>query len=162
SEAIPRRRIAPQALARFASRVRQLTRRQSGRSVKQTIAQLSVYLTGWRGYFGLLPDSLGLARPGRMGSAAAALPRLGAMALRPAALPRVAPTRDQHAAGGHHGGRGPRSWPVAAQPASRSPGRLAHGLLHHTWSAHPGAGHRMMPPPNRRVRTRTHGGVGGA
>src|ERR1700756_5380058 len=52
SETAPRRRIAPQALARFASRVRQVTRRQSGRNLEQTIAQLSVYLTGWRGYFG--------------------------------------------------------------------------------------------------------------
>jgi RNA-directed DNA polymerase len=52
SETAPRRRIAPQALSRFASRVRQVTRRQSGRNLEQTIAQLSVYLTGWRGYFG--------------------------------------------------------------------------------------------------------------
>ncbi|MBV8507428.1 MAG: group II intron reverse transcriptase/maturase [Alphaproteobacteria bacterium] len=52
SETAPRRRIAPQALARFARRVRALTRRQSGRSLEQTIDQLSVYLTGWRGYFG--------------------------------------------------------------------------------------------------------------
>jgi RNA-directed DNA polymerase len=52
SETAPRRRIAPQALARFASRVRALTRRQSGRSLEQTIDQLSVFLTGWRGYFG--------------------------------------------------------------------------------------------------------------
>jgi RNA-directed DNA polymerase len=52
SEAAPRRRIAPQALARFAGRVRQLTRRQSGRNLERTIERLSVYLTGWRGYFG--------------------------------------------------------------------------------------------------------------
>ena len=52
SEAEPRRRIAPQALARFTSRVRALTRRTQGASLKQTIARLSVYLTGWRGYFG--------------------------------------------------------------------------------------------------------------
>jgi RNA-directed DNA polymerase len=52
SETAPRRRIAPQTRARFASRVRALTRRQSGRSLQQTIDQLSVYLTGWRGCFG--------------------------------------------------------------------------------------------------------------
>jgi RNA-directed DNA polymerase len=52
SETVPRRRIAPQALVRFASRVRQLTRRTKGSSLEQTIARLSVYLTGWRGYFG--------------------------------------------------------------------------------------------------------------
>src|SRR5438094_123719 len=78
-----------------------------------------------------------------------------------AALPRLAPTRDQPAAGGHHGRCGTRPWPVAAQPASRRPGRLARDLLRRAWPANPGAGRRMTPPPNRRGRTRTHGGVGG-
>jgi RNA-directed DNA polymerase len=48
----PRRRIAPQALARFKSRVRVLTRRTRGASLAQTIEELSRYLVGWRGYFG--------------------------------------------------------------------------------------------------------------
>ncbi len=48
----PRRRIAPQALVRFKARVRELTRRTCGRSLKQIVKELSVYLTGWRGYFG--------------------------------------------------------------------------------------------------------------
>jgi RNA-directed DNA polymerase len=48
----PRRRIAPQALARFKARVRELTRRTCGRSLAQIVKELSVYLTGWRGYFG--------------------------------------------------------------------------------------------------------------
>jgi RNA-directed DNA polymerase len=48
----PRRRIAPQAIARFKARVRELTRRQSGRSLEQIIEKLSPYLKGWRGYFG--------------------------------------------------------------------------------------------------------------
>jgi RNA-directed DNA polymerase len=48
----PRRRIAPQALARFKAKVRELTRRTCGRSLAQTVKELSVYLTGWRGYFG--------------------------------------------------------------------------------------------------------------
>src|SRR5690242_2075177 len=52
SEAEPRRRIAPQALARFTSRVRALTRRTAGVSLDQAIDRLSIYLTGWRGYFG--------------------------------------------------------------------------------------------------------------
>ena len=48
----PRRRIAPQAIARFKARVRELTRRTGGRSLAQVIKQLSIYLSGWRGYFG--------------------------------------------------------------------------------------------------------------
>jgi RNA-directed DNA polymerase len=48
----PRRRIAPQALARFKARVRELTRRTCGRSLTQIAKELSRYLIGWRGYFG--------------------------------------------------------------------------------------------------------------
>jgi RNA-directed DNA polymerase len=48
----PRRRIAPQALARFKAKVRDLTRRTRGRSLGQIAKELSVYLIGWRGYFG--------------------------------------------------------------------------------------------------------------
>jgi RNA-directed DNA polymerase len=48
----PRRCIAPQSLARFRSRVRELTRRNRGRSLPQIVKELSVYLIGWRGYFG--------------------------------------------------------------------------------------------------------------
>jgi RNA-directed DNA polymerase len=52
NEQEPRRRIAPQALARFKSRVRELTRRTRGVSLAQMITELSRYLVGWRGYFG--------------------------------------------------------------------------------------------------------------
>jgi RNA-directed DNA polymerase len=48
----PRRRIAPQAVARFKARVRELTRRTHGASLPQIIKELSIYLVGWRGYFG--------------------------------------------------------------------------------------------------------------
>lgn len=48
----PKRRIAPQAIGRFKKRVRELTRRTRGSSLKQMIQKLSRYLVGWRGYFG--------------------------------------------------------------------------------------------------------------
>jgi RNA-directed DNA polymerase len=48
----PRRRIAPQAIARFKAKVRELTRRTGGKSLAQIAKELSVYLIGWRGYFG--------------------------------------------------------------------------------------------------------------
>jgi RNA-directed DNA polymerase len=48
----PRRRIAPQALDRLRSKVRELTRRSRGNSLAQIVKELSVYLIGWRGYFG--------------------------------------------------------------------------------------------------------------
>ena len=50
--ATPKRRIAPQALARFKERVREATRRTRGASLEQIVEDLSRYLIGWRGYFG--------------------------------------------------------------------------------------------------------------
>jgi RNA-directed DNA polymerase len=49
----PKRRIAPQALARLKAKVRELTRRSKGASLARIVEDLSRYLTGWRGYFGL-------------------------------------------------------------------------------------------------------------
>jgi RNA-directed DNA polymerase len=48
----PRRRIAPQAIARFKAKARELTRRTRGQSLAQIAKGLSLYLIGWRGYFG--------------------------------------------------------------------------------------------------------------
>ena len=48
----PKRRIAPKALDRFKKRVRELTRRTRGVSLEEMIAEVAVYLRGWRGYFG--------------------------------------------------------------------------------------------------------------
>jgi RNA-directed DNA polymerase len=47
-----KRRIAPKALDRFKERVRELTRRTRGVSLRQMAVQLAVYLRGWQGYFG--------------------------------------------------------------------------------------------------------------
>jgi RNA-directed DNA polymerase len=46
------RRIAPQALKKFKTRIRDLTRRTRGLSLEQVIEDLAPYLIGWRGYFG--------------------------------------------------------------------------------------------------------------
>jgi len=48
----PRRRIAPQAIARFKAKVRERTRRTCGKSLSQVAKELSCYLIGWRAYFG--------------------------------------------------------------------------------------------------------------
>ncbi|MCP4897484.1 MAG: group II intron reverse transcriptase/maturase [bacterium] len=46
-------RISPQAQKRFKDRVRQLTRRNNGQSMARNIHDLSEYLRGWVGYFGI-------------------------------------------------------------------------------------------------------------
>ena len=47
-----KRVIAPKALDRFKRRVRDITRRAKGVSMKTTIEELAPYMRGWRGYFG--------------------------------------------------------------------------------------------------------------
>ena len=48
---IVKRRVAPQALGRMKDRVREITRRNGGRSLAEVSKELRVYLAGWRGYF---------------------------------------------------------------------------------------------------------------
>ena len=48
-----KRRIAPKAIKRFKAKVRKLTNRHKGRTLRQMVEPLSEYLRGWRGYFGL-------------------------------------------------------------------------------------------------------------
>ena len=48
-----RRRVAPQALREMKDRVRQITCRSGGRSLKAVGAALREYLTGWKNYFQL-------------------------------------------------------------------------------------------------------------
>jgi RNA-directed DNA polymerase len=48
----PKRRIAPKALDRFKARIRAITRRAKGTSIKTTVEELARYMRGWRGYFG--------------------------------------------------------------------------------------------------------------
>jgi RNA-directed DNA polymerase len=48
----PKRKIAPKALDKFKDRVREITLGSRGRSMKQTIDELSRYLQGWIAYFG--------------------------------------------------------------------------------------------------------------
>jgi len=47
-----KRTIAPKSLERFKQRIRDITRRVKGVSVKATMEELARYMLGWRGYFG--------------------------------------------------------------------------------------------------------------
>src|SRR5476651_2720562 len=48
----PKRTIAPKSLDRFKQRIRDITRRAEGVSIKATMEELARYMLGWRGYFG--------------------------------------------------------------------------------------------------------------
>src|SRR5258705_3137197 len=46
-----KRKIAPKSLERFKQRIREITRRAKGVSIKTTMEELAPYMRGWRGYF---------------------------------------------------------------------------------------------------------------
>jgi len=82
-----RRVIAPKALDRFKRRVREITRRAKGVSMRTTIDELAPYMRGWRGYFGFCetPEVLiGLTRWVRRDSG----PRCGGSGKHPAVVAR--------------------------------------------------------------------------
>jgi RNA-directed DNA polymerase len=159
-DAEPRRRIAPQA-----GPVYQLgagaDAAHGGREPAPSHRPAVDLSDGLARLFRVLSDARTAAKSGGMGATAVALSCLGAMAHRQATLHRAAPIRDRALACGHYHSGGAPARPLASQSASGPPSRSVQRLLRRQWSAHPGPGRRMTPPPNRRVRTRTHGGVGG-
>ena len=46
-----KRMIAPKSLGRFKQRIREITRRARGVSIKTTMEELATYMRGWRSYF---------------------------------------------------------------------------------------------------------------
>src|SRR5271169_2372534 len=153
-----KRRLAPQTVARFKARVRELTRRTRGRSLAQIIEELSRYLKGWRAYFGFCetPSVLrGLDHWTRRRLRAVPWKQWKRGRTRFAELRRRGVGRDLAAqtAGSPHG-----PWRLSNSPA------LALAFPNAALAA---LGLPLLVPtkpsnlPNRRVRTRTHGGVGG-
>ena len=154
----PRRRIAPQALARLKSRVRELTRRTRGASLAQIVEALSRYLVGWRGYFGFCETPSVLRRLDQW-----IRRRLRAVAWRQwkrgrtrfAELRRRGVGKDLAAqtAGSPHG-----PWRLSNSPALAIaiPTALLTTLGLAALDALP-----PLNPSNRRIRTRMSGGVGG-
>jgi len=47
-----KRKIAPKAISRFRERVREITHRSRGKSMKPVMEELARYIRGWRGYYG--------------------------------------------------------------------------------------------------------------
>ena len=56
-----KRRVAPKALHAMKDRVREITRRNGGRSLERVVAELRSYLVGWKNYF-RLADTPGVFR----------------------------------------------------------------------------------------------------
>ena len=107
----------------------------------------------------LLRNSVGVARTRRVDQAAAARHRLEAMEAWTHSLCRAATPRRRPGPGGAN--RRQPTWPLAAQQQPRAHHCSAKRLLRLTRLGFR-RGHRdPHNPPNRRIRTRTSGGVGG-
>jgi RNA-directed DNA polymerase len=48
----PRRKVSEKAVLGFKAKVRELTSRTRGRTIRQIVAELRSYILGWKGYFG--------------------------------------------------------------------------------------------------------------
>jgi RNA-directed DNA polymerase len=154
-----KRRLAPQTVVRFKARVLEMTRRTRGMSLAQIIGELSRYLRGWRGYFGFCetPSVLReLDQWMRRRLRALVWKQWKRGRTRFAELRRRGVGRDLAAttAGSPHG-----PWRLSNSPALA----LAFPNAFLAALGLPFLAPRQPHnPPNRRVRTRTHGGVGGA
>ena len=154
----PKRRLAPKAIARFKQRVRELTRRTRGVKVETMVAQLSRYLLGWRRYFGFCQTpwvlrSLDKWLRRRLRSVVWKQWKRGKV--RFAELRKRGVSKDLAAktAGSAHG-----PWRLSNSPALNIALPNAYfaalGLI-------PLVVNLRLNSPNRRVRTRMHGGVTG-
>jgi RNA-directed DNA polymerase len=117
-----RRVIAPKALDRFKQRIREITRRAKGVSMKTTMEELAPYMRGWRSYFGFCetPEVLiGLTRWVRLRLRAALWRQWKTPGRRRAALLELG-VRSRLARNTAGSGRGP--WYLARAQA------LAYGL----------------------------------
>jgi RNA-directed DNA polymerase len=153
-----KRAIAPKALGRFKERVRDITRRAKGVSIEAMMAELVPYLRGWRGYFGFCETQdvlLGLLRWVRLRLRAALWRQRKTQHRRRAALLELG-VRPRLASNTAGSGLGP--WYLARAKA------LSVGLSHAYFESlglPSFVDEERYQLSNRRVRTRTHGGVAG-
>ena len=153
-----KRRLAPQTVVRFKAKVRELARRTRGRSLGQIIEELGRYLTGWRAYFGFCetPSVLReLDQWTRRRLRAVAWTHWKRGPTRYVELVRRGVSRELAAeiAGSPHG-----PWRISKTPALH----VAFSLAAFAALKLPTLAPRTpINPPNRRIRTRMYGGVGG-
>jgi RNA-directed DNA polymerase len=154
-----KRAIATKALDRFKQRIREITRRAKGVSMKTTIEELAPYMRGWRSYFGFCetPEVLiYLTRWVRLRLRAAMWRQWKTPRRRRAALLELG-VRPRLASNTAGSGLGP--WYLAKAKA------LSVGLSNAYFKSLglPSLFEEMpnVTTSNRRIRTRTYGGVAG-
>ena len=155
----PKRRIAPKALERFKKQVRELTQRTRGVSLEQMIAELAVYARGWGGYFNhcqtpSVLKALDEWMRRRLRSVAWKQWKHGRARFRELRQRGVGKELAAQTAGSAHG-----PWRIAGSPALSF--ALPNVYLNSLGLPTLDGARERLNQPNRRIRTRTYGGVGG-
>ncbi|MFS8981614.1 reverse transcriptase domain-containing protein [Cupriavidus necator] len=152
-----RRAVSPSALLRFKDRVRSITRRSRGVGLDQIVDEVRRYLIGWRGYFGFA-ETPSLLRD---------LDCWVRRRLRCFVWKQWKRSRTRFAEMVARGVKKDLAAKAAGSPHSHWRLSLAPGITIALPNSYfdslglPSLGPRRSTKPNRRVRTRTHGGVGG-
>ncbi len=160
-----RRRVAPKALAAMKERVREITTRNGGMSMDRVIAELRSYLTGWKAYFRLaetprvfrdldewIRHRLRLVQLKQWKRGKTVYREMRARGVRPDLAARVAGnTRSwwRNASMAIHVALPTSCYDRAGVPRAVTTVQESRGLL------------ADLNDSNRRMRTRTSGGVGG-
>jgi len=158
SAGVPKRRIAPKAVDRFKGRVRTLTCRTRSVSIERMAEQLAQYLRGWIGYFGYCqtPSILQILEEWTRHRLRSVIWRQWKRGTRRFSELVLRGVDRQLSANTAASKRGP--WRVANSPALYLALPNAYfdslGIPRLTASA-------LLNSPNRRMRTRMSGGVGG-
>ena len=160
SAGTPKRRIAPKAVDRFKERIRELTSRTRGVSMERMAEELSRYLRGWIGYFGKCEtpsvlESLEQWLRRRLRSAIWKQWKRGTTRFAELRQRDVGKDLAAQTAGSPLG-----PWRLANSPALSIalPNAYFDSLGIPRLTVKP---IRLLNPPNRRMRTRMSGGVGG-
>ncbi len=112
----PKRRIAPKALLRCKQKIRELTQRTRGISLKQMTKELAAYLRGWKSYFGYCQTPLAAEGSGQMDPASLAMHDLETVETWARAVQEVTPTRSEHQPYREHDKELPRPLAPCQQP----------------------------------------------
>ena len=154
-----KRMIAPKSLDRFKQRIREITRRAKGVSMKTTMEELAPYMRGWRSYFGFCETPEVLIGSHSLGPVATAGRSVAAVENTTPSPGGTDRTGGASAAGEQYGRQ--RPWPLVPREGQSPLCGAFQCLLQIARSSVLVRGRVSVTFSNRRVRTRTHGGVGG-
>ena len=154
-----KRVIAPKALDRFKQRIREITRRAKGVSMETTMEELAPYMRGWRSYFGFCETPEVLIGLNPLGPVATPGGYVAAVENTAPSPGSTVGTGGASAAGKQY--RRQRSRPLVPREGQSPVCGAFQCVLQIARASVIDSRSVSVTDSNRRVRTRTHGGVAG-